>query len=287
MKPPMRLDAVRGVMFFLCAIVICFIVGSLLSMLILSKGATAGALRIATVIQDVVVFIIPAVATALIVTRYPARFLEIDRAPGVRMTLLAIAAMLAMVPAMNAVIAWNESLSLPASLASLEQQMKAAEENAAQLTATLMSGSGIGSLVISLLIVGVLAGFSEELFFRGTLQRLLTNGSGAPHAAIWVTALIFSAIHFQFYGFVPRLLLGAFFGYTLYWSGSVWVPVVLHVINNSIVVFTTWATAAGMKMLPVDDIGKSPSQWWAVVISVLVTAGLIYIISKQKPDEKA
>lgn len=271
----------KGIMFFICTIVLCFIVGSVMSMMIVGGGMTPARLRIATLIQDVVIFIVPAVATAVIVTRYPARFLEIDKAPGVRVMLLALAALLAMVPAMNCVISWNESLSLPGSLKGFETALRQAETNAAELTSMLMSGGSVGSLIISLLIVGLLAGFSEELFFRGTLQQLLTPGpcQSAPHLAIWITAFIFSAIHFQFFGFVPRLLLGAFFGYALYWSGSLWVPVTLHVVNNSLVVLTTWSAKAGINIVDFDEIGSSPSQWWVVVISLVVTALLIRLMA--------
>ena len=78
-----------------------------------------------------------------------------------------------------------------------------------------MAGATVPSLIVSVLIVGVFAGFSEELFFRGAMQRIMMSTRLNLHVTIWVVAVIFSLFHFQFFGFMPRLLLGAYFGYLL------------------------------------------------------------------------
>ncbi|MDE6177435.1 MAG: CPBP family intramembrane metalloprotease, partial [Paramuribaculum sp.] len=140
-------------------------------------------------------------------------------------------------------------------------------------------------LIISVIIIGVLAGVSEELFFRGTLQRLLITRPMPPHIAIWLTAVIFSLVHFQFFGFVPRVLLGAFFGYLAWWSGSVWLPAIIHAVNNSVVVITEF------RGLP-----ESLNQWGngdtsieriAVVISVMAVAVLAWIINRQASKQQS
>ena len=103
------------------------------------------------------------------------------------------------------------------------------------MTRQLMGTDTIGSIIMSILIIGLLAGFSEN-FFRGALQRLLSTAGRNIHVAVWLTAFIFSAVHMQFYGFVPRMLLGAMFGYMAVWSGSLWIAVIAHATNNSLVV---------------------------------------------------
>lgn len=211
--------------------------------ILLAKGATTPSLRIAAVTQDVLVFIVPAVVTALIVSHLPARLLAVDRGVDSRMFFLACLLYICGTPLLEAVVKLNDSMVLPAVFADMEQWMRQMEENAREQVKLLFGGDTIADLVVSILIVGVLAGFSEELFFRGGLQRLLSCSRLGHHGAIWITAALFSAFHMQFFGFFPRLLLGAYFGYLLWWSGSLWLPIALHILNNTIVVATQWAGA--------------------------------------------
>lgn len=97
-------------------------------------------------------------------------------------------------------------------------------------------------LLLSLLAVGISAGFCEELMFRGLLQGRLLRPVVGEHAAIWIVAVVFSLIHFEFAGFLPRMLLGALLGYTYRWSGTLWVPVVLHMLFNGVQVLSTYTS---------------------------------------------
>lgn len=218
------------------------------------------ALRIATVVQDLFVFILPPVITAVISSRTPARFLMLDRPCGLAPYLLVAVAMVVMIPAMNLLVAANEAMRLPEFMAGAEEWMRNAEEAAAGSVRILMGTGTVGDLVMNLLVIGILAGFSEEIFFRGGLQQLLMTRPLNPHVAIWVTAVIFSAIHLQFYGFFPRLLLGAYFGYLAWWSGTIWLPVVAHVLNNSAVVVSGWLELRGALTFNLDEIGLTGSE---------------------------
>ncbi|MDE5687621.1 MAG: CPBP family intramembrane metalloprotease [Paramuribaculum sp.] len=219
---------------FLCITVICVLLTSVMTGIITYSEQTTVRLRIATVIQDVFMFIMPSILTAMIICRKPADFLQIDKRPTVWLSILVIFTIIAAVPALNVIIKWNASLQFPESLVNIEQWMRAAENKAAIFTQTLLGGTGIGSFIMALMIVGVLAAFSEEIFFRGTLQRLFSTSGLGVHAAVWITAFIFSAIHMQFFGFIPRLLLGAFFGYVVAWSGNLWLGVLAHFTNNAL-----------------------------------------------------
>ena len=96
------------------------------------------------------------------------------------------------------------------------------------------------------------------------------------HLAVWIVAFVFSTLHFQFYGFVPRMLLGAIFGYAYLWSGSLWVPVIAHAYNNSSVVVMTWLQKAGMASAEASEVGAS-SPWLAVSSAVLaIVLMLVY-----------
>ncbi|MDE6395798.1 MAG: CPBP family intramembrane metalloprotease, partial [Muribaculaceae bacterium] len=137
----------------------------------------------------------------------------------------------------------------------------------------------VGSLVVSVLIVGILAGFSEELFFRGALQRLLSSANGIkPIAAIFISAFIFSFIHFQFYGFFPRLILGIYFGYLLYRTGSLWIPAIVHAFNNSLYIIGTRLVETNQTPTDINSIGVG--SVWDVSFSIIVTLILLRVLVK-------
>lgn len=263
---------------FISVSMIGLFIAAVLSTIIMMRGQTATTLRIATLINDIIMFVMPPVICAVVYSYRPAEYLRVESAPGLTPLILAVGTMICSIPMMNMIIEWNEGLSLPSSLAAMESWMREAEQQAGDTVNTLMGGSSAGSLILSILIVGVLAGFSEELFFRGGIQRLLVSGRVNPHVAIWVTAFLFSAIHLQFFGFFPRLLLGAFFGYLLYWTKNLWVPIVCHILNNSIVATVTWMTARGsVTSGGLNEIGTAVSahQLLWVTVSIIMTFMLL------------
>lgn len=284
----MKLSLTTGKRFILFALItlFCYFLTSLAVGLILYLGGNeAKWLRIGAVVQDMFLFIIPAVATALLCTRLPARFLCIDRAPNWSFVLVAWCTLTMSIPAMNQVIAWNESMHLPESMAAVEQAMRHAEDAARAQMSIMLGGDSVMNLVVSLLIVAVLAAFSEELFFRGTFQRLFTTANVNVHVAVWVVAAVFSAVHMQFFGFIPRLLLGAFFGYLLVWSGCLWVPVLAHMFNNAVYVLGNWAMTtqgapAGLQESNLDTLGRG--DWQMVAGSLVLTAIGIVLLYRQR-----
>ncbi|WP_289746679.1 CPBP family intramembrane glutamic endopeptidase [Paramuribaculum intestinale] len=244
---------------------------------IVLRTPTTPHLRIAAILQDLLMFVVPAIATAVIVTRHPARLLMIDSRPTAFGILLTVLAIIVMIPFMNVIVAWNESIRLPESMSALEEFMKNAEANAAAMTRQLMGTDTIGSIIMSILIIGLLAGFSEEFFFRGALQRLLSTAGMNIHVAVWLTAFIFSAVHMQFYGFVPRMLLGAMFGYMAVWSGSLWIAVIAHATNNSLVVIAQSVADSGGADINQMATDATPLSMAIAVISLMATVGIMYM----------
>ena len=133
---------------------------------------------------------------------------------------------------------WNRHLVLPEFLKTMEEWMIASEKQVEDLTRRLLFPYSFGNLMLNILQMGILAGLCEELLFRGVIQKIMIRWTGNVHAGIWIAAIIFSAIHLQFFGFVPRLLLGAMLGYLFALSGTLWVPVIAHMANNILVVIT-------------------------------------------------
>lgn len=265
-----RLFILAGAMF-----IGLIIAGSLAIML---GNDTTPRVRVITILQDMLVFILPAVGTAMMSSRLPARWLSVDRGFPIWALVAAVLLMVVSVPLQNFVIRWNEALTLPDFLISLERWMADAQLRADRSLELLAGGSTVADLVMGLLIVGVFAALSEELFFRGAFQRIISDGSGNAHAAIWIGAIVFSAFHLQFYGFVPRLLLGALFGYLVWWSGSLWLPVTVHALNNSVVVVSQWLSRRTGTDSVIDTIGANSA--WMVTASAVLTAVALWLIHR-------
>lgn len=277
-RPGMAL-ALLGCIFLFCLVV----AGVILPLVTTHISRPEAAVRIATVIQDFVVFIIPAIGMGVAVTRLPARLLAIDKGASITGICLALLTMIMSIPAMNFIIEWNKGWHLPASMAGIEEYCRALEDSALATTQLLLNGASVGSLIVSVLIVGVLAGFSEELFFRGAFMRTLGMTRINKHVVIWLVAFVFSAFHFQMFGFVPRMLLGAFFGYLLWWSGSLWLPILVHVFNNSIVVIAEYIKTNDPSTAPIDEFGShltSATEIIAVIASVILTSAGIFALYK-------
>ena len=140
---------------------------------------------------------------------------------------------------------WNSHLVLPSNLAPLEQWMREMETQLMELTRFLTDFQSISELLVGILVIGVLAGIGEEVFFRGVIQPKLQGYLRSPHWGIWLTAIIFSAIHVQFYGFLPRLFLGALFGYMYHYTGSLFYPILAHILNNSLTLLAVYLSNQG------------------------------------------
>ena len=232
-------------------------------------------------IQTAALFLLPPLLMAFLWAKQPLEWLKLKsetRGYG----LWAIFLMLMALPAINLVGYFNQQMSLPAFLEPLEQWMKTAEENAAHLTEQFLSVTTFDGLIINILLMALLPAVAEELTFRGVLQNLfevkdetLKKKGNRVHIAIWCSAILFSAIHMQFYGFLPRMLMGALFGYALVWTGSLWIPILMHFTNNAMAVILYFlAIRSGWDMNKVDTIGTNDTLWLDVVSLVLTIIGI-------------
>lgn len=262
---------------FVCIATIGFIISGLIATLIIHKFGpdSTPAMRIAAVIQSIFQLILPAILTAMLVTRMPADFLRLRTGLSATTLIWAFAILILSTPAMNFIIDLNNSMSLPASMSDIEEWMRKSEDNAAHNLLILQGDHTVINLIVSILIMGLLAGLGEELFFRGAFQRILTTGGVNLHLAVWSVAFVFSAIHFQFYGFIPRLLLGAYLGYLLIWSKSLWLPIAIHALNNTVYVISQWNhEALPCGHIRIDSIGTGTS-WPLAAVSAAITAAAV------------
>jgi predicted HTH transcriptional regulator len=144
-----------------------------------------------------------------------------------------------------------------------------------------------GELIGNLIMIGLLPAIGEELFFRGILQRIFVDWSKSKHWGVWITAIIFSAVHMQFLGFVPRLLLGALLGYLYVWSGSLWLPIIAHFVNNAAAVILTYIYSNDIISINPNNIGTDDENILPVVISALLCVFLLTIIYRGEKNAEA
>ena len=239
-------------------------------------------------LQTITLFLLPSLMIAYLGAKALFSWLQLDKKADWKVFLWAVGIMLVALPAINMLAQWNQHMVLPTWLSGLEEWMKNKEAEAEWLTKQFMSATTVSALLVNLFLMAVLPAVSEEITFRGVLQRLLIcrhfpnnthpsrEGIGVgSHLAIWLTAIIFSAVHMQFYGFVPRMLMGALFGYMFVWTGSLWVPMLMHFVNNGMAVLLYFlANKAGWDMDEVDAIGTNETLWLGIVSLVLTIVGI-------------
>jgi membrane protease YdiL (CAAX protease family) len=213
-------------------------------------------------------FVIPALIYAKLQNRDWLGYLKIIPVPAY-LVLLTIVIMLAASPALEYTTLLNKGMKLPSFLKEVEAWMLQQELKMEFLTKKFIVMNSFSALLVNLLMLAIIPAFGEELIFRGGFQPIFTRWFRNYHVAIWLTAIIFSSIHFQFYGFFPRMFLGALFGYLFVWSGSLWLPILGHFLNNALAVFTAfWYQQQG---LSIDKMFESePSSPALISISLII-----------------
>lgn len=187
-----------------------------------------------------------------------------------------------LVPFNEIVIDWNKMLALPKILEGTEHWMLQKERSKQLMTTKMLDINSLPQLVCALLVTALIAAVGEEVFFRGIVQRKLIHGTNSKHLAIWLTAGLFSAIHLQFYGFFPRLLLGALFGYLYFYSGNLWIPILAHFTNNSLFVLSN---VFNQEISQASDVAQIFSDRWAMAaLSIFLSVALLFYFRKINPN---
>ena len=188
-------------------------------------------------------------------------------------------------PLINWLAELNKQMSLPEAFREIEIWMQESEARLEVLTEAYTKGTSIGVLLLNLFVVAFMAALSEELFFRGILQKVAIECTRNKHVGVWLAAIIFSAFHLQFYGFIPRMLMGAFLGYLFVWSGSLWPSILAHFVNNGMAVLLIWLSNRGAIGSDADKVGIQPGDWiYAAGSAALVVLSLsaVYFIERKR-----
>ncbi len=233
-------------------------------------------LKYLQITQVLALFIFPPIIIGWFDSRNPFKFLHVNRLPGGRLSLLSIAALLLAVPLITFLGWLNESMQLPRFLSWLEDWMITTETQMGDLTEAFLNVDTFGGYLINVLMIVCLAAFGEEFFFRGVLQKLLQRWFRNPHWAIIVASFLFSAFHQQFYGFLPRFVLGLLFGYLFYWSGNLWYAIIPHFVNNLIPVTLSYLSPALFASGELEPVIDGPNDWIWIVPATVAAVGAVY-----------
>lgn len=273
----------------LLILLLTFVTFFFVTMLIMGAlGALFGADSQATLssgaaVQAIIAFAATALVTAYLTRKNPLDFLGLTQHVEIKWIICAMVVYFLSAPAMNQIIYWNQNMHLPESMSAIEESFRVMEETNAAVAKKMLDSTTVTTLLFGILIVGIITGFGEELLFRGALQGIL-GSKGRKHLAVWGTAIIFSAIHFQFFGFIPRTLLGVWFGYLMLRSGSIWPSIFAHALNNSMAVTVMWITNRGSSFFIDENTGVNNSGFpaFALISTLLTAAAIWYFFRKDK-----
>lgn len=279
-------------------ILLCYFTGQLIGLLLTEWLFGVTAKQIATIIalpdkalafRSIIVFLqtssallsftlLPAAYLYFIQKQKPAAYFS----PGQQLlpaaVLLTALLVLVSMPANAFFIEWNKHLQLPGWLAGLEKQLQLREQKGAHLTTLMTTFTSPWQLLAGFLVIAIIPAFGEEFFFRGIIQTHLMALLKNRHVAIVCTGALFSFFHFQFYGFLPRMLQGVLFGYLFYWSKDLSYPMIAHLVNNGFIVLMHYYWQHGLTKVNIADTAAVPLAWSLVCLPL--TGVLVFTLRR-------
>jgi membrane protease YdiL (CAAX protease family) len=249
-----------------------------------SKSENIGFLKFMQAVQHIGIYLAPPIFAAILYSRFPKKYLyTTQKSPWYLFVLLIFIAFLS-IPLTGYLGNLNSSLSFPASLSGFEEKIRAMETQASEITKLFLNVSAVSGLAVNLFVIAVLPAIGEELFFRGILQKLFTQWTKNVHVSVFITAVLFSAVHMQFFTFLPRFFMGVLFGYLLVWSKNIWMPVLAHFINNATAVIVYFFSENNEIIEQTDLLS---SQIVLVILFFILFSTAIYYFYQYSRENKA
>ncbi|WP_157740532.1 CPBP family intramembrane glutamic endopeptidase [Mucilaginibacter xinganensis] len=214
------------------------------------------------------------VVFAWLLTNQPRYYIKTDFSFPWALMVIIFALMFLSNPLIELLSNINQKMVLPPWL----KWMRESEDSAQKVMEAILKMNNIWDVIVNVLMVGLLTAIAEEFMFRGVIQTIFVRWTRNTHAAVWITAILFSAFHMEFFGFLPRLLLGVFFGYFVAWSGSIWTGVWAHFINNGTIVIVTYLFQKKIINGDPNDQHLFNNLWYA--ISFVIVIALLFIYRK-------
>jgi uncharacterized protein len=255
-----------------------------LAQLNLSNPDTINALWILQVVSTTIPLFIAPVFFAYVIVKEPRDYLRPTWNFPPMLLVLVFCIMFISSPLIEFLANINQKMSFPPSLKFIYDWMREKEDTAQKLTGILLQMKTVGSMIRNVILVGLLTAIAEECMFRGVIQTIFTRWTKSQHAAIWLTAILFSSFHMEFFGFLPRLGLGALLGYMVAWSGSIWPAVWGHFINNGTAVVVTYLYQH--KKIKVNPDDQHMFNYAAYMFSLIIVLFLLFMYHKLATDKK-
>jgi len=243
--------------------------------------------RFLQIIHSIGIFGVPPVVFLLINTPPDWTFFRVQKIPPLNLTVLTVVIITASAPVILWALDVNQGMHLPEAFRGLEKYMRDLEEKNQRLLQSMLVMPTVSDFLLNFLMIAIVPAVVEELLFRGTLQQLLHKALGNVHTAIIITGMFFSFIHFQFYGFLPRMMLGVLFGYLFFWSRNLWIPIIAHLLNNGVQVFLLYLFQRGTISINIDEMAGFPPV--VTMISTVILFAVVYIFDlitqRQQPSQ--
>ncbi len=221
-------------------------------------------------------FLISGIVFLLILYKKPLQIISPAKANG-KMYLLATALFFFVLPAVGLIGEWNRNIYIP--WENLQNMLLDSEIKIGIYNSTFTDIHSVGELLLMIFFIGIVTAVAEELLFRAGLQNILLQTKMNPHVAIWLGAAIFSLIHFQFYGFFVRLILGVLLGYLYYWSKDIRTSIIAHALNNSLMLIVAYSMGNANEEIPAAD------NYFILIAFSAMAVAAIWQINRIKPKE--
>ena len=228
-------------------------------------------LRFMQISSQIFTFVLPPIIYAMLIKENPKESLGIKNV-SYHWFIIGFVMMYAILPLNNVFAEWNAGLKLPESMSRIEELIKEMYESSAVVLEKLVNVNTFGGFVINLIMIAGLAALGEELLFRSIIQTSLIKTCKNAHVGIIIASAIFSFIHFDFYAFIPRLVLGMLLGYMFYYSRSIWVSMFMHFVNNATAVVIYYLNNIGVTNVDVETFGQTQ------LLPLLISIALMIIL---------
>jgi membrane protease YdiL (CAAX protease family) len=241
----------------------------------MNDPAHVQAVRVVQLVSTFFIFFVPAWLTSFIIHKRPLSFLGFNWRISWKQLALAIIIMVAALPLVSGLSDLNKLIPLPAAM---EKFFKGLEDTYTEQVKVMAHIQGFSDYLLSLLIMAIAPAAFEETFFRGGMQNLLTRATNRFWMPILVTSVVFSAIHFSWYGFIARIALGVILGLLYAWSGSLWVNIIAHGFHNGLIVTQLyWLTLHGKSLESADE---QSFPWWLALLGTVVLIALLMLFKR-------
>lgn len=281
-----KTNRLERIFLFVVLIIAGLILGSVTGIVPVFFGCNPSGLntlRFMQISAQIFTFVVPPILYALLVKENPIKSLGLKKSTGLWL-LIGLLMIYAIMPLNSVFAEWNAGLKLPESMSKIEELMKSLQDSATEIMEKFVNVNNISGLIINLFMIAGLAALGEELLFRSVIQTSLIKICKNAHVGIFIASAIFSFIHFEFYGFIPRLVLGLLLGYMFYYSQSIWIPMAMHFANNGTMVVLYYLNNIGVTNIDVEQFGETNIP--VLIVSIIVMIALFYFSIKYSNKEK-